>query len=101
MLAAWAADPNSPMAVLLRTSMTSEEAAQILRTHITHHAITALATTIDRPDARLRAALSGAMLMGIASQRYLLRMPDLVDVDTEHILRLITPALRAVIDPGE
>ena len=101
MLAAWAADPNSPMAVLLRASMTSEDAAQILRTHITYHAISAIATTIDRPDARLRAALLGAMLMGIASQRYLLRMPDLVDVDTEHILRLITPALRAVIDPGE
>jgi AcrR family transcriptional regulator len=101
MLAAWAADPNSPMAVLLRASMTSEDAAQILRTHITYHAISAIATTIDTPDARLRAALIGAMLMGIASQRYLLRMPDLVDVDTEHILRLITPALRAVIDPGE
>jgi AcrR family transcriptional regulator len=99
MLAAWAADPNSPMAVLLRASMTSEEAAQILRTHITYHAISSIATTIDRPDARLRAALIGAMLMGIASQRYLLRMPDLVDVDTERILRLITPALRAVIDP--
>jgi hypothetical protein len=72
-----------------------------LRTHITHHAISVIATNIDRPDARLRAALIGAMLMGIASQRYLLRMPDLVDVDTEHILRLITPALRAVLDPDE
>jgi AcrR family transcriptional regulator len=101
MLAAWAADPNSPMAVLLRASMTSEEAAQTLRTHITYHAISAIATTIDRPDARLRAALIGAMLMGIASQRYLLRMPDLVGVDTERILQLITPALRAVIDPSE
>jgi AcrR family transcriptional regulator len=101
MLAAWAADPNSPMAVLLRASMTSEEAAEILRTHITSHAISSIATTIDAPDARLRAALIGAMLMGVASQRYLLRMPDLVDVDTEQILKLITPALRAVIDPGE
>lgn len=101
MLAAWAADPNSPMAVLLRASMTSEEAADILRTHITDHAIGSIAKTIDRPDARLRAALIGAMLMGIASQRYLLRMPDLVEVDTEHILQLITPALRCVIDPGE
>lgn len=99
MLAAWAADPNSPMAVLLRASMTSDQAAKILRTHITSHAITAIATTIDTPDARLRAALVGAMLMGIASQRYLLRMPDLVDVDTERILQLITPALRSMIDP--
>jgi hypothetical protein len=99
MLAAWAADPNSPMAVLLRASMTSEDAAQILRTHITSHAISAIAKTIDARDARLRAALIGAMLMGIASQRYLLQMPDLVEVDTERILQLITPALRVVLEP--
>lgn len=100
MLAAWGADPNSPMAVLLRASMTSDEAADLLRAHITSHAVGSIAKTIDAPDARLRAALLGAMLMGVASQRYLLRMPDLVDVDTEHLLRLITPALRAVIDPS-
>lgn len=44
--------------------------------------------------------LIGAMLMGTTSQRYLLRMPDLVDVDTEYLLQLITPALRAVIEPS-
>ncbi|OBJ22069.1 TetR family transcriptional regulator [Mycobacterium colombiense] len=101
MLAAWAADPNSPMAVLLRASMTSQEAANLLRTHITSHAVGTIAKTIDAPDARLRAALIGAMLMGVASQRYLLQMPDLVDVDTEHLLRLVTPALRAIIDPPD
>jgi len=101
MLAAWAADPNSPMAVLVRASMTSEDAADILRAHITASATPTLATAIDAPDARLRAALVGAMLMGIASQRYLLRMPDLAEVDIEELLRLITPALRALIDPAE
>lgn len=99
MLAAWAADPNSPMAVLLRASMTSEDAAEILRSHISSHAITAIAETIDAPDARLRAALAGAMLMGIASQRYLLRMPELCEVDSEEILRLIAPALHALMNP--
>lgn len=101
MLAAWSADPNSSMALLLRASMTSEEAADLLRTHVTSHAVGSIAKTIDAPDARLRAALLGAMLMGVASQRYLLRMPDLVDVDTEHLLRLITPALTAVLDPSD
>jgi AcrR family transcriptional regulator len=101
MLAAWAADPNSPMAVLLRASMTSEDAAEILRNHITSHATPTIATAIDAPEARLRAALVGAMLMGIASQRYLLRMPDLHDVDIEEIVRIITPLLRDLINPAE
>lgn len=99
MLQAWAADPDSPMAVLLRASMTSEDAAELLRTHITAQAIDAVAALIDAPDARLRAALAGAMLMGVASQRYLLRMPDLHDADTDDILRLLTPLLQSLFDP--
>src|SRR4029450_6848499 len=101
MLSAWAADPDSPMAVLLRASMTSEDAAEILRNHITSSATPTLATAIDAPDARLRAALLGAMLMGVASQRYLLQMPDLAEVDIDKLVRLITPALQALIDPPE
>lgn len=99
MLAAWAADPNSPMAVLVRTSMTSEDAAELLRTHITAQSVDAMAANIDAPDARLRAALAGAMLMGIVSQRYILRMPDLRDADVEDILRLIIPLVRTLLHP--
>ena len=47
--------------------------------------------------ARPRAALAGAMLMGIASQRYILKMPDLKDADVEDILRLITPLLATLL----
>lgn len=99
MLGAWAADPDSPMAVLVRASMTSEEAAELLRGHITAQAVDPVAAMVDSPDARLRAALCGAMMMGVASQRYLLRMPDLAAADTEDILRLVVPVLRGLIDP--
>ncbi|MFD3925747.1 TetR family transcriptional regulator [Streptomyces sp. NPDC058614] len=101
MLNAWAADPDSPMAVLVRASMTSEEAAELLRGHITAQAVEPVAAMVDSPDARLRAALCGAMMMGVASQRYLLRMPDLAAADTEDILRLVVPLLRGLIDPED
>lgn len=100
MLTAWASDPNSPMAVLLRTSMTSDDAAAILRNHITAQATDAVAANIDAPDARLRAALAGAMLMGIASQRYILLMPDIVDADIDDILGLVAPLLQLLIAPS-
>ncbi len=100
MLDAWAADPNSPMAVLLRTSMTSEDAAELLRTRITAQYVATMAATIDAPDARLRAALTGAMLMGIVSQRHILKMPDLEDADIEGILRLITPLVSTLLYPN-
>lgn len=101
MLTSWAADPDSPMAVLLRTSMTSEDAAEILRNHISAHSVREVASRIDSPDARLRAALASAILMGVASQKYILRMPDLVDADIEEILRLVTPILSSLIDPPD
>ncbi|MER7789664.1 TetR family transcriptional regulator [Streptomyces sp. NPDC097640] len=101
MLNAWAADPHTPMAVLLRASMTSEDAAELLREHITTESVEAIAATVTADDARLRAALASAMLMGIASQRYLLRMPDLASADVEDILRLAVPVLRGLIAPGD
>ncbi|MET9388173.1 TetR family transcriptional regulator [Streptomyces sp. NPDC002928] len=101
MLGAWAADPDSPMAVLLRASMTSEEAAELLRSHVTAQGVEPVAATVTAGDARLRAALSSAMMMGIASQRYLLRMPDLATADTEDILRIVVPVFRSLIAPDE
>ena len=58
-----------------------------------------MAATIEAPDARLRAALAGAMLMGIVSQRHILKMPDLEHADIEDILRLITPLVSTLLDP--
>ncbi|WP_045741927.1 TetR/AcrR family transcriptional regulator [Actinoplanes rectilineatus] len=100
MLSSWAADPDSPMAVLLRTSMTSEEAAGLLRHHITTEIVDVIAATVDDPEARLRASLAGAMLMGIAAQRYLLRMPYIADAGLDDVLRLAGPAIREVIAPA-
>jgi AcrR family transcriptional regulator len=101
MLGAWAADPDSPMAVLLRASMTSEDAAELLRSHVTAQGVDPVAAMVESPDARLRAALCSAMLMGIASQRYLLRMPDMAAADTEDILRIVVPVFRGLIAPEE
>lgn len=87
------------MAVLLRTAMTSEDAAEILRKHITTQVVDFVADTIDAPEARLRAALAGAILMGVASQRFILHMPELATADLDEILRLITPLLQKLMHP--
>jgi AcrR family transcriptional regulator len=100
MFAAWAAEPHSPMTVLLRASMTSDVAAQVLRTNVVAQAVDSIAERIDAPDARLRAALASAILLGVASQRYILQMTDLSDADTEDVIRLVTPLVRELIAPA-
>ncbi|ORB55456.1 TetR family transcriptional regulator [Mycobacteroides saopaulense] len=99
LLSGWAAAPDGPMAVLLRNSMTSEDALELLREQVTDHAVSSVAATIEEPDARLRAALLSAVLMGIASQRYLLRLPDLAAASDEEIVALMAPLLTALISP--
>jgi len=98
MLERWAAVPDSPMAVLLRTSMTSQEAAQLLREHVTSEAIDRIAAGVHGPDARLRAALAGAMMFGITVHRHLVRMPDLAEADLDDVLRLAVPLIRSLLD---
>ncbi|MEZ0053892.1 AcrR family transcriptional regulator [Mycobacterium sp. MAA66] len=100
LLTAWAADPDGPMTVLLRTAMTSPDALELLRTQVTDQAISSVAATIDAPDARLRAALLSALLMGIASQRYLLQFPDLAAASDEDIVRIMSPLLAGLLSPG-
>lgn len=97
MFRAWSAEPDTPMAVLLRTSMTSEEAAEKLRERVTAEVVEPIAAAIGAPDARLRAAVVSAILVGIASQRYLLHLRDLAEADTDQILALVTPLIRELV----
>ncbi|WP_219469857.1 TetR/AcrR family transcriptional regulator [Nonomuraea rhizosphaerae] len=97
MLERWSI-PDSPMIVLLRTSLTSEDAARMMREHVTAHAIDQIAAGVEGPDARLRAALAGAVMFGITVHRNLLRMPDLAEADVEDVLRLAAPLVRSLLD---
>ncbi|MFD8956266.1 TetR family transcriptional regulator [Streptomyces anulatus] len=90
-------EPDGPMIALLRSAMTSDDAAQLLREKVTEGSITPLATALDGPDARLRAALVGAVLFGITVQREMLRMPDLAAADLDDLLRLSTPLLQQLL----
>ncbi|MER8044168.1 TetR family transcriptional regulator [Streptomyces sp. NPDC094032] len=99
MLADFAGPRNDPMFALLRSAMTNEEAAQLLREKTTTGAVDPLAEAMEGPDARLRAALLSAVMFGIAVQREMLRMPYLADADLEDVLRLSGPMLRRLLEP--
>ncbi|MER8234892.1 TetR family transcriptional regulator [Streptomyces sp. NPDC094049] len=99
MLADFAGPRNDPMFALLRSAMTNEEAAQLLREKTTTGAVDPLAEALDGPDARLRAALVSAAMFGIAVQREMLRMPYIAEADLEDVLRLSGPMLRQLLEP--
>ncbi|NUS10526.1 MAG: TetR/AcrR family transcriptional regulator [Streptomyces sp.] len=98
-LGLWAAQEDSPMSVLLRAGMTSAQAAELLRRHITREVVDRVAARVEGPDARLRAAVFAAVMMGIVSQRCLLRLPDLADAPLDDVLRVAVPLISAVLAP--
>lgn len=99
MLERWASDPATPMSVLLRASLTSEEATALMRRHVTAEAVDRMAPRLEGPDARLRASLAAAFMFGITLQRHLLRVPDLAEADVEDVLRVAGPQLRSLLGP--
>ncbi len=38
--------------------------------------------------------------MGIATRRFIPRMPDLVDADVDDILRMVNPLLQSLLNPN-
>ncbi len=51
----------------------------------------------DQPDATLRASLATVMLLGITIGRRLVKVQLLVDEDRENLVRVVAPALQAVL----
>lgn len=99
MLALWESEPDTPMAVLLRTSMTSELASTLLCERMTRDSIDVIERHIDSDDARLRAAVFASVMMGIASARHLIKLPDMAEADVKDIVRVAAPLISNLLSP--
>jgi len=80
---------------LLRSMLTDPEAAQVLRDGADR-----VQAQISRPipaaDADLRAALVGAIWLGVIVSRHLLRSPGLSDASPQQVTDLLRPCLRSL-----
>lgn len=84
---------------LQRSCLTHPTAQVILRDQVMRDALAAVAATIGGPDAELRAAMVNALTLGLTISRYLLEVPAAAEADAAELERVLTPALRALIDP--
>jgi AcrR family transcriptional regulator len=84
---------------LLRSCLTHPAAQGIMRDQVMRDALAGLAATIGGPDAELRAAMVNALTVGLTISRYLLAVPAAAGADPADLERVLTPALRALIDP--
>lgn len=78
---------------LVRSAVSNEKAAAMLREFLTAGLLPAIAGRIGHPDAQLRASLVAAQLIGIATQRHVIRVEPLARASRDKIAALAAPAI--------
>jgi AcrR family transcriptional regulator len=89
-------EQNPAFLPLMRAASTSEAAAERMRTIFTEQVEPALApVAVDRP--RERAALIGALVLGLVHARYILRNPPIAEMSREELERWIAPVIEGYL----
>jgi AcrR family transcriptional regulator len=89
-LAQWeGAETDGAMPVLLRSAASNEAAAERLRQMFAAQVLPALARTGPPDTAARRAGLVASQLLGLALTRYVLRLPPVVAMPADFIVRTI------------
>jgi AcrR family transcriptional regulator len=88
------------LVALLRSAMTSEHAAELLRDFFGSQVLSRVASALGVGDAPLRVTLMSSQLIGIAVLRYILRFEPLASAPAETIVSAYAPTLqRYLSDP--
>ncbi|MFC8079604.1 TetR family transcriptional regulator [Streptomyces sp. NPDC057307] len=89
-------DPVSraPLLAIVRSALTNDAAAALLRKFVLRRLLERIAVELDVPDPTLRAELAASHMVGIALLRYVIKAEPLASVDTEEIVRLVSPTLQ-------
>lgn len=86
-------ESRNAILALVRSAVSNDRAAAMLREFLTAGLLPVIGRLISHPDAQLRAALVAAQLIGIATQRHVIRLEPLVRASPEEIVALVAPAI--------
>jgi AcrR family transcriptional regulator len=86
------AEARQPVLALVRTAMTNEKAAGMIREFITHALLLRVSEALDIPPIRMEAAFS--QMFGVVLMRYVLRLEPLASADVEELVALLAPTIQ-------
>lgn len=78
---------------LVRSAVSNDKAAAMLREFLTAQLLPVIGRLTTHPDAQLRASLVTAQLIGIATQRHVIRLEPLAKAAPDEIVALAAPAI--------
>lgn len=94
-------DPGrrAPLLAILRSAMTHEKAAAVLRQFATRALLARLSPLLsEAPDRELRAELMVSQLIGIGMLRYVVQVEPLASASEEEIVAMVAPVLQGYVD---
>jgi AcrR family transcriptional regulator len=86
-------DSRNAVLALVRSAVSNEKAATVLREFVTAELLGPLSDLTDHPDAPLRASLVVAQLVGIAVHRHVVRVGPLAQATADEVVTLMTPVI--------
>ncbi|MEV7426161.1 MULTISPECIES: TetR/AcrR family transcriptional regulator [unclassified Streptomyces] len=85
---------RAPLLAVIRSALTHEAAATVLRTFVLRRLLSRLAKELDVPNPEFRAELAASHMIGTAFLRYVIKAEPLASVDPEEIIALVAPTLQ-------
>src|SRR6478735_1920965 len=73
------------LVALVRSAMTSEDAARVLREFLGREVFGRVAAAFGSPDVQLRGGLVASQVIGLVVMRYVLRMPGIADASPDEL----------------
>ncbi|MFD9353907.1 TetR family transcriptional regulator [Streptomyces sp. NPDC060031] len=91
---------RAPLLAVIRSALTHEAAAKVLRRLILRRVLERVAADLDVPDPTFRAELAASHMIGIALLRYVVQVEPLASADAEDIVALVAPTLQRYLTEG-
>jgi AcrR family transcriptional regulator len=89
-----AAGDKNPFITLVRSAVSHEDSARMLREFVTEQLVGRIAGVVQLPDPRLRAALVGSQLAGLVLVRYIVKVEPLASAPPDTVVAAIAPTLQ-------
>jgi AcrR family transcriptional regulator len=97
-LAVWeGASSKDTFTILLRASASNEDAAAKMRSIFATQVMPMLAQVTDRAEIGIRAGFLSSQLLGLALCRYVLKVPPVVAMPPDLIIKCVSPVLQRYI----
>ncbi|MGI5285541.1 TetR family transcriptional regulator [Nonomuraea polychroma] len=85
-------ETREPLVALIRSAMTNEQAATMLREFITNALLYQVADRLEVPHLRIEAAFG--QMFGVVLGRYVLKLEPLASADPEELVELLGPTIQ-------